>query len=111
MWEFASRLPPSLRFHNGQLKSVLREIVRRRVDPNLASRPKQGFTVPVERWLADRWSSSLDRLTETTELERQGWVKKGSLQKPVAEARARRWVPVQLWYLLVLDHWLERRPS
>ncbi len=111
LWEFAGRLPPRLRFHNGVLKAVLREIVRRRVDPAIASRPKQGFTVPVERWLAERWTGALDRLTRPTELERQGWVHKGSLHRPIQDSRARRWVPTQLWFLLILEHWLARQAT
>jgi hypothetical protein len=26
----------------------------------------------------------------------------------VREAAARQWVPVQIWHLLVLEHWLEK---
>jgi len=111
LWEFAARLSPRLRFHGGELKAVLREIVRRRVDPGIASRPKQGFTVPVERWLAERWTGALDHLTRPTELERQGWVRKGSLDRPIQDARARRWVPTQLWFLLILEHWLGRQSA
>ena len=109
LWEFAASLSPRLRLHNGVLKAILREVVRRRVDPAIASRPKQGFTIPVERWLAERWTGALDQLTRPTELERQGWVRKGSLQRPINDARARRWVPTQLWFLLILEHWLERQ--
>ena len=92
-------------------ESVLREIARRRVGPEVAFRKKQGFTVPVERWLADRWSGMLDRLGEDTILERDGWVRRGSLRAPLREALAARWVPVQLWRLLVLEHWLEKNGS
>jgi asparagine synthase (glutamine-hydrolysing) len=111
LWEFAASLPPALRFRGGVLKAVLREIVRRRVGPAVADRVKQGFTVPVERWLGDRWTSALDVLTRPSELERQGWVRPGSLTAPIAEARARRWVPQQLWCLLLLEHWLVRQSA
>jgi len=56
IWEFAAALRAPVRFHGGTLKAVLREIVRRRLGPDIAFREKQGFTVPVERWLAERWS-------------------------------------------------------
>jgi asparagine synthase (glutamine-hydrolysing) len=108
LWEFAAALPPEVRFHGGALKAVLREIVRRRVSPETASRPKQGFTVPVERWLATRWSGMLDRLRGETRLEREGWIRPGALAEPVRQAVARQWVPVQIWHLLVLEHWLEK---
>jgi len=108
IWEFAAALPPQVRFHGGNLKAVLREIVRRRVGPEVAFREKQGFTVPVERWLAERWSGMLDRLRQGTALEREGWVRSGSLEAPLHDALRRRWIPVQLWRLLILDHWLEK---
>ena len=108
IWEFAATLPAGVRLHGNALKAVLREIARRRVGPAVASRKKQGFTVPSERWLADRWRGMLDRLGGETHLEREGWVRRGSLEGPVRQAIHRRWVPAQLWHLLVLDHWLER---
>jgi asparagine synthase (glutamine-hydrolysing) len=108
IWEFAAALPPQVRFHGGALKAVLREIVRRRVSPEAAARPKQGFTVPVQRWLATRWSGMLDRLRGETRLERDGWIRPGALGQPLREAIASQWVPLQLWHLLVLEHWLEK---
>jgi asparagine synthase (glutamine-hydrolysing) len=108
IWEFAAALRAPVRFHGGTLKAVLREIVRRRVGPDIAFREKQGFTVPVERWLAERWSGMLDRLRQGTVLERDGWVRSGSLEAPLRDALRRQWVPAQLWRLLVLDHWLEK---
>jgi asparagine synthase (glutamine-hydrolysing) len=106
IWEFAASLPAEVRFHGGQLKAVLREIARRRIGPETAFRKKQGFTVPVERWLSDRWSGLLDRLKDGTILERDGWVRPGALCEPIRDAIAKRWVPVQLWRLLVLEHWM-----
>jgi asparagine synthase (glutamine-hydrolysing) len=108
IWEFAAALPPEIRFHGRRLKAVLREIVRRRVGPEVAFRKKQGFTVPVESWLADRWSGLLGRLREGTLLEADGWIRPGSLEAPLRDAAGKRWVPAQLWRLLVLEHWLEK---
>jgi asparagine synthase (glutamine-hydrolysing) len=90
---------------------VLREIVRRRVSPEAASRRKQGFTVPVERWLADRWSGMLDRLRGETRLEREGWIRPGALREPVRQAIGKQWVPQQIWHLLVLENWLEKNDA
>jgi asparagine synthase (glutamine-hydrolysing) len=106
LWEFAASLPPAIRFHGGALKAVLREIARRRVGAGVARRAKQGFTVPMERWLATRWSGLLDKLRGDTVLEREGWIGRGSLEAPLRQAIEGGWVPAQLWRLLVLEHWL-----
>jgi asparagine synthase (glutamine-hydrolysing) len=111
VWEFAAALPPEVRFHGGRLKAVLREIVRRRVGPEVAFRKKQGFTVPIETWLADRWSGLLGSLRESTLLEEHGWIRRGSLDAPLRDALGRHWIPAQLWRLLVLEHWLRKDSS
>ena len=109
IWQFAARLPADLRLHNGTLKAVLREIAKRRLGRDLAARKKQGFTVPSERWLAERWKPAMAALEGKTRLEQEGWIRPGVLSPVVKEAVRNHWVPHQLWYLLVLEHWLQEK--
>jgi asparagine synthase (glutamine-hydrolysing) len=111
LWEFAAALPPEIHFHGGRLKAVLREIARRRIGPEVAFRPKRGFTVPIEQWLAGRWSGMLDHLREGTLLEKEGWVRPGALREPLKTALAEGWIPIQLWRLLVLECWRKSRQA
>jgi asparagine synthase (glutamine-hydrolysing) len=90
------------------LKAVLRAIVDRRVGSEVAARGKQGFTIPVERWLAERWSGTLDHLRGETILEREGWIRRGALAEPLERAVRQRSIPVQFWRLLILELWLRR---
>jgi asparagine synthase (glutamine-hydrolysing) len=106
IWEFAARLPFSLRMRNGEMKAVLREIVRRRVGARVADRPKRGFTIPVEKWLVEHWRPQLLELAAGSLLEKEGWIRQGSLAGPIANATANGRAPVQLWYLMVLESWL-----
>ncbi len=113
LWEFAAALPPAIRFHDGRLKSVLREIVARRVDPEVAYRPKQGFTIPAEKWLLTQWRGSFERLQSRTQLESQGWIKEGSISAEIRHALQAGLIAKQLWYLLVLENWFchQSRPA
>jgi len=61
----------------------------------------------VEQWLSDRWMTSVDSLRGDTELVREGWIKRTALDSAVGGATASKRIPVQLWYLLVLERWLE----
>jgi len=111
LWEFAARLPFSLRLRGGELKAVLREIVRRQVSPEVASRPKRGFTVPVERWLATRWRAQLESMLDAPLLQREGWIRPGALEPLIRSSLARQYAPVQLWYLLVFENWLRHKAA
>ena len=108
MWEFAAKLPPKLRFQGGHLKAILREIVRRHIGPEVAYRKKQGFSIPVERWLLTQWSAPLNKLKSGTLLEKDGWVNARSLANAIGQAQGQGEAPFQLWCLLVLEGWLQK---
>lgn len=106
LWEFASTLPFSLRLKDRNLKAVLREIVRRRIGPELAERKKQGFGVPVQRWLTGRSKQRFLDLMEDSLLEKQGWIKTQNAVKMLERSEKENWAPRQLWFILVLESWL-----
>ena len=109
LWEFAAALPYRSRLRRGKLKAILRAIVRKRVGIKEANRRKRGFSVPVERWLAGRWSPALDCLNGPTLLEKQGWIAPGRLGACIDSGKRSGVVPVQIWRLLILERWLESR--
>jgi asparagine synthase (glutamine-hydrolysing) len=106
LWEFAATLPFSVRLHQGRLKAILREIARRRIGPQVSSRRKRGFTIPVQRWLAGKWSGGFEEIFSGSLLEKEGWLRPGALRASAREATARGLAPNQLWYLLVLEQWM-----
>jgi asparagine synthase (glutamine-hydrolysing) len=108
IWEFAAKLPASIHFHGGRLKAVLREIARRHAGPEVAFRRKQGFTIPVEKWLATKWSDRLEDLKGGTLLAQEGWMNASALSAAVDEALTHGEISKQLWHTLVFEHWLRR---
>jgi asparagine synthase (glutamine-hydrolysing) len=106
LWEFAESLPFSIRLHNGNLKAVLREIVKRRINPELSSRKKQGFVVPVQRWLTGRWKQPFLEMMRDSILEKEGWIKTNNIEKMLDLSKKHNWAPRQLWFILVFEAWL-----
>jgi len=106
LWDFAAKLPPKLRLHGGELKAILRTIVRNRVSPEVASRKKQGFTIPVERWLAGSWSRGLREFASHSMLEDEGWLRKGSMDALVRQVAENGVARRQVWFLMVLENWM-----
>jgi asparagine synthase (glutamine-hydrolysing) len=108
LWELAGALPYGVRLHRNELKAVLREIVRRRVHPEVAARRKKGFGIPVEDWLLTEWRAHLEEIRDGTVLERGAWTKSNSVERGITEAIARQAVPPQLWRLIILEHWMRK---
>jgi asparagine synthase (glutamine-hydrolysing) len=90
----------------GRGKEVLRELHKRRFGRALAQRKKQGFGVPVERWLRGALAPACDALFDTRRLER------GSLLSVNAFGDG-RWRslattdPQILWHAFALAAWCE----
>jgi asparagine synthase (glutamine-hydrolysing) len=112
LWESAAGLPFNVHLRGWELKAVLRELVSRRVGPEVASRRKQGFTVPVERWLATSWKPQLECLSSGGSLlELEGWIAPGKLSAAVQKAVGQGRAPLQIWSLIVLEQWLQQNGS
>ncbi len=106
LWDFAAKLPFEMRLRGGERKAILREIVRRRVSPAVASLKKRGFEIPVDRWLVTRWQREIEQLAANSCLERDHWLKPGALATLTKEAASTGTASHQLWFLLVLENWM-----
>jgi asparagine synthase (glutamine-hydrolysing) len=106
--EFASRLSPALKVRGLSLKRVLKRAVADLLPPELLSRPKRGFGVPLDRWFRE----DLEGYTKTmlgpgARVRRH--VNAGALDELLAEHRsgaARH--GHALWTLLTLELFLRR---
>ena len=77
----------------------------------MAERPKRGFSIPVQRWLAGRWRSQMGECLGDSRLGREGWIRPQAVREQMAAAVARNWAPNQLWYLFVLERWFRKESS
>ena len=106
LWEFAARLPFSVRLRGRRLKAVLREIVRRRISPELAAAKKQGFGVPVQRWLTREWKANYVETMTNSLLKREGWIDGEQAINLLLASTRSGWAPRQAWFILVFENWL-----
>ncbi len=107
LWSFAASLPFALRLHNGTLKSILREIARRRVGERVARGRKRGFVVPVESWIGGRWLGRVTERLRTPLIVSDGWIRADALQRELAQAKQAGVASRRLWYLWVLEEWMQ----
>ncbi len=114
--EFCASLPSDLKVRGRAGKYLLRRAVRPLLPTEVVDRPKQGFGVPIDRWLREE----LRPLAHDVLLDSRT-VARGYFHAPVVSrlldehARGARGWHHELWSLLVLELWhrmfVDRRPA
>jgi len=65
--EFAARLPVEMKLRDGQRKYLLKRVAKRLLPAEIIDRKKQGFPIPIERWLRREAAGMMqDLLSEDT---------------------------------------------
>ena len=72
--EYSFRLPQSFKYHEGEKKYILKDIVYELVPRELLDRPKRGFAVPVDKWLRNgKLKEKLEYYSSKEYLQTQGF--------------------------------------
>ncbi|MGH7369342.1 MAG: asparagine synthetase B family protein, partial [Candidatus Methylomirabilaceae bacterium] len=106
LMEFAASLPASLKIRGLEKKYLVKQSMADLLPAEIMNRPKQGFSVPLERWFRHELRDmAWDVLLDPRSLAR-GYFKGDALKKMLDEhARGLRQRHHQLWSLLMLELW------
>ncbi len=107
--EFAMQLPPELKYQNGQQKYLLKKWLFRHLPAELFQRRKQGFGVPIHRWLQKDLKYLLDDYLNPARIRSGGLLNTDAVQFYVAEhLRGDYNHQYILWALVMFEMWQER---
>jgi asparagine synthase (glutamine-hydrolysing) len=108
LFEFAWRLPLTMKMRNGQGKWLLRQVLKRYVPENLTSRPKMGFAIPLDQWLRGPLRDWAEVLLDEKRLQVEGFLNPAPIRERWAEhlCGTRNWQH-ELWDVLMFQAWLE----
>jgi asparagine synthase (glutamine-hydrolysing) len=107
--EFAARLPEHLKVRGGQLKFLLRRLMKSKLPERVLSRKKEGFDIPAHDWLRGPLRPLLLDTVTRQFIEQSGlfrWDEVQSLIRNHMERRAN--LGYHLWGLLTLFLWMKR---
>ncbi|HET6264386.1 MAG TPA: asparagine synthase C-terminal domain-containing protein, partial [Usitatibacter sp.] len=111
--EFALRLP--MRLRRGPLgpKHLMRKVLYKYVPRELIERPKQGFAIPLARWLRSELSPLVQEYLAPQRIRDAGLLDPDMVQRAVTNFRDGgegndRLDMQKLWYLIAFELWRER---
>lgn len=102
----ALRIPSSMRFAGWRLKGFMRRMLRGILPDRILHAPKQGFMVPMARWLREDLREMAHDLLSDDVIRKRGYVKPRYVRWLWEEHDAgRRNCSDQLYALIVLELW------
>jgi len=107
--EFAFSLPYSLRHGELGPKHLLRKVLYRHVPRALIDRPKQGFGIPLKRWLTGGMRPLVDQYLNDSRLRAQGLFDPDTVRTLVRRLDAGDDLAVKgVWFLVAFQMWHAR---
>lgn len=106
--EFSSMLHRDLKLKNNTTKYLLKQVLYDHVPKEIFDRPKQGFSIPLIKWLKTDLNYLLEKYTTSEIIEKYhvlDYRKVCSLKKQYLAGK--NYLYNRLWAIIVLHWWLE----
>lgn len=107
---WCARLDPSLKVSDaGVAKTVLKRLAERYLPRDIVYRSKQGFMMPLDRWMSHELRSEITLALGPQGIQRRGLLRATAIDKICAEHfSGKKNHATRLWTLLVLERWFAR---
>ncbi len=107
--EWAAQLPSSFKYHEGQKKYILKQIVHKYIPKEMMERPKMGFGIPVDTWLSHELKDLVEEYLSEESLKTHGLFNVHIVRKIVSDfMNGRKEKHLKVWYLLMFQMWYKQ---
>ncbi len=107
--EWAAQLPNDFKYFKGNKKYILKEIVHQYIPKNLMDRPKMGFAIPIENWLAADLKEQVLFYLNDEKIEQQGIFSIDFIRELKKDFfGGKKELAQKLWYVLMFQMWYEK---
>lgn len=104
--EWAAQLPSSYKYHNGQKKYIVKQIVHKYLPQAVMERPKMGFGIPIEFWLQNELRPLVEEYLSEPYLAVHGLFRKEEVNELLRDFYSgRKEKHLKVWYLLMFQMW------
>lgn len=107
--EWAATLPNDFKYHNGEKKYIVKEIVHDYIPKEMMNRPKMGFAIPIAEWMTDELRDYVESFVNQKNIEEQGIFNWNYVEKIKNDFfNGKKEYDVKMWYLLMFQTWYDR---
>jgi asparagine synthase (glutamine-hydrolysing) len=107
--EWAARLPDQYKYHKGEKKYILKEILHQYIPKEMMDRPKMGFAIPIANWLQNDLRELVEEYINSEKIEKQGVFNVAYVEDIKRNFYAgKKELDVKMWYLLMFQMWYEK---
>ena len=103
--ELSWRMPETAKINAGVTKWALRQVLYRRVPPELVERPKTGFSVPIDEWLRGPLREWADDLLSQDSLESCELLEPGPILREWQAVKVGKGSGLSIWTILMFQAW------
>ena len=103
--EFVCGLPPGWERRWGHPKRLLEASLRDVIPPEISARGKQGFALPMAKWMRGDLREILEDVLSEESLRRRGIFSPDEVRRRYARFREGRSAYAPIWFLAVLELW------
>ena len=105
--QFALNLNENLKVKNGEQKLLLKQVLYQYLPSQLFDRPKQGFSIPLAKWLEGDLAYLIHEYLNKAVVEKLNVVKWSAVEQIVKKFQGgTTYYYTRVWSLIVLHHWL-----
>lgn len=111
--EFAYSLPMDRLINKNGTKAILRELMSKKIDSNVAFASKRSIQTPQNDWLANEFKFLVDEILESKSFKERGWINIDMAKKMYKEYLNGdksnsffiwQWLNLELWARVYLDN-------
>lgn len=107
--EFALNLSPDLKYKNGTFKYILKKVLYQYIPKSLFDRPKQGFAIPLSKWLRTSLKYLVDYYLSDEMVTKYGVLNPDEVNKIKQQFFSEAdFLFNRVWQLIILQMWLEK---
>jgi asparagine synthase (glutamine-hydrolysing) len=107
--EWAAQLPDDYKYYKGNKKYIIKEIVHQYLPKHLMDRPKMGFAIPIENWLAIDLKEKVLYYLDDQKIDEQGIFNIDFIHQIINDFYSgKKELAMKLWYVLMFQMWYEK---